>query len=102
MGLKQALSIYSVNASKVVMYFGRVRQQDLNPNETNKTASRIISHPNYDSSKHDNDIALVQISSSVHFTNYIKPVCLAAAGSVFPGGTESWVTGFGSLQTGGE
>ncbi|KAG1933967.1 serine protease [Pimephales promelas] len=30
------------------------------------------------------------------------PVCLAAAGSVFAGGTESWVTGWGTLQAGGE
>ncbi|XP_039512849.1 serine protease hepsin-like [Pimephales promelas] len=36
------------------------------------------------------------------FTDYIKPVCLAAAGSVFAGGTESWVTGWGTLQAGGE
>jgi len=44
----------------------------------------------------------VELSSSVNFTDYIKPVCLAAAGSVFAGGTESWVTGWGTLLFGGE
>ncbi|RXN12789.1 chymotrypsinogen A-like protein [Labeo rohita] len=38
------------------------------------------------------------LSSSVNFTDYIRPVCLAAAGSEFPAGTESWVTGWGSIS----
>ncbi|ROL42040.1 Enteropeptidase [Anabarilius grahami] len=90
------------DVSKVVMYFGRLRQFGSNPNETSRTASRIINHPNYNSDTFDNDIALVQLSSSVNFTDYIKPVCLAAAGSVFDGGMESWATGWGRLQPDGQ
>ncbi|KAL0198139.1 hypothetical protein M9458_006679, partial [Cirrhinus mrigala] len=40
-------------------------QSDLNPNETYKTARRIIKHPIYDIPKFNNDIALVQLSSSL-------------------------------------
>uniref|UniRef100_A0A8C1VKL4 Zgc:153968 n=1 Tax=Cyprinus carpio TaxID=7962 RepID=A0A8C1VKL4_CYPCA len=49
--------------------------------------AQIIIHPKYDP---DNffDIAL--------------PVCLAAAGSTFAAGTESWITGWGKLNFGGE
>uniref|UniRef100_A0AAR2LFL2 Zgc:165423 n=1 Tax=Pygocentrus nattereri TaxID=42514 RepID=A0AAR2LFL2_PYGNA len=36
--------------------------------------SSIIVHPNYSSSTNDNDIALLQLNSSMTFTNYIKPV----------------------------
>uniref|UniRef100_A0A671PJP1 Zgc:123295 n=1 Tax=Sinocyclocheilus anshuiensis TaxID=1608454 RepID=A0A671PJP1_9TELE len=72
-------------------------QSGSNPFETNRTARQIINHPDYDSLSKDNDIALIELSSSVTFSDYIKPVCLAAAGSVFGGGTESWVTGWGSL-----
>ncbi|XP_052394471.1 chymotrypsin-like protease CTRL-1 [Carassius gibelio] len=86
------------NASYIVMYFGRLSQSGSNPYETNRTASRNINHPNFNISNVDNDVALVQLSSSVTFSDYIKPVCLAAAGSVFGGGTESWVTGWGYLQ----
>ncbi|XP_067219202.1 chymotrypsin-like elastase family member 2A [Chanodichthys erythropterus] len=100
--LSAAHCFQKIDVSKVVMYFGRLRQFGSNPNETSRTASRIINHPNYDSSPFDNDIALVQLSSSVNFTDYIKPVCLAAAGSVFDGGTESWVTGWGRLQPDGQ
>ncbi|KAK2917106.1 hypothetical protein Q8A67_001480 [Cirrhinus molitorella] len=85
--------------SDTVMYFGRLRQFGSNPYETNRTARRIIKHPKYDRFNGDNDIALVQLSSSVTFTERIKPVCLAAAGSVFAAGTQSWVTGWGSLQS---
>ncbi len=84
------------------MYFGRLSQSGSNLNETSRRASQIINHPNYDGSTFNNDIALIQLSSSVNFSDYIRPVCLAAAGSVFGGGTESWVTGWGRLQPGGE
>ncbi|XP_026108466.1 trypsin-like [Carassius auratus] len=86
--------------SDVVMYFGRLSQSGSNPDETSRTASQVFNHPDYNSPPFDNDIALVQLSSSVTFSDYIKPVCLAAAGSVFGAGTESWVTGWGRLQAG--
>ncbi|XP_016348593.1 trypsin-like [Sinocyclocheilus anshuiensis] len=89
------------NASYIVMYFGRLNQSGFNLFETNRTARRNINHPNFNISNLDNDVALVQLSSSVTFSDYIRPVCLAAAGSVFGGGTESWVTGWGRLQPNG-
>lgn len=46
-------------------------------------------------------MALVQLDSTVEFTNYIRPVCLAASGSVFPAGQDSWVTGWGTLVSDG-
>ncbi|XP_050957963.1 chymotrypsin-like elastase family member 2A [Labeo rohita] len=83
---------------KAVMYFGRLSQSGTNPYETSRTASQIIKHPLFDYPNPDNDIALVKLSSSVTFSDYIRPVCLAAAGSVFAAGTESWVTGWGVLH----
>ncbi|XP_035599093.1 polyserase-2-like isoform X4 [Oncorhynchus keta] len=43
---------------------------------------------------------LLQLSSPVTFTNYIRPVCLAAPGSSFHAGTTSWVTGWGTIRSG--
>ncbi|XP_016100908.1 suppressor of tumorigenicity 14 protein homolog [Sinocyclocheilus grahami] len=88
--------------SNIVMYFGRLRQSGSNPYETNRTARRIITHPNYDDYSLDNDIALIQLSSAVNFSDYIRPVCLSTANSTFDAGTESWVTGWGRLQPGGQ
>ncbi len=40
-------------------------------------------HPSYDSNTDNNDIALLWLSSTVTFNDYIRPVCLAAQSSVF-------------------
>ncbi|KAA0705513.1 Polyserase-2 [Triplophysa tibetana] len=87
------------NASNVIVYLGRQTQSGPNPNEVNRAVSQIINHPNYNSSTHDNDISLLHLSSPVTFTNYIKPVCLAAADSTFFNGTSSWVTGWGNTAS---
>uniref|UniRef100_A0A3P8S6M9 Peptidase S1 domain-containing protein n=1 Tax=Amphiprion percula TaxID=161767 RepID=A0A3P8S6M9_AMPPE len=84
----------------LIVYLGRDTQQSLNPNEVSRTLSQVIRHPDYNPSTNDNDIALLQLSSAVNFTDYIRPVCLAADGSVFPGGTSCWVTGWGNIQSG--
>ncbi|XP_022055650.1 trypsin-2-like [Acanthochromis polyacanthus] len=83
-----------------IVYLGRDTQQSLNPNEVSRTLSRVIRHENYSSTTNDNDIALLQLSSSVEFNNFIRPCCLAADGSVFPGGTSCWVTGWGDIRSG--
>ncbi|XP_026063666.1 trypsin-like [Carassius auratus] len=99
--LTAAHCLQGFDTSNIKMYFGRLRRSGLNPHETNRTASRSIVHPSYNSSTHDNDIGLIQLSSPVTLTDYIRPICLAAAGSNFSAGTETWVTGWGKLQSGG-
>ncbi|XP_078147060.1 uncharacterized protein LOC139919094 [Centroberyx gerrardi] len=82
------------------IFLGKQDQEGSNPNEVSRTVAEIILHPSYDSDASDNDIALLRLSSPVRFTDYIRPVCLAASGSVFNNGTDSWVTGWGRIQEG--
>ncbi|XP_042559758.1 testisin-like, partial [Clupea harengus] len=90
----------SVGAGDLEVYLGRQNQEGSNPNEVRTTVSRIISHPSYDRFTKDNDIALLQLSAPVTFTNFIRPVCLAASESVFINGPVSWVTGWGNIREG--
>ncbi|XP_051925272.1 uncharacterized protein LOC127603210 [Hippocampus zosterae] len=79
---------------------GRQDLQGDDSNQVTKTVAAIVLHPSHNHSSHDNDIALLRLSSAVTFTDDIRPVCLAANGSVFNGGTDSWITGWGRVQEG--
>ncbi|KAG8008618.1 Serine protease 27, partial [Nibea albiflora] len=79
---------------------GRENQEGNNPNEVSRSVAVIVLHPNYDDNTNNNDIALLRLSSPVQFTDYIRPVCLAASDSVFNNGTDSWVTGWGAVREG--
>ncbi|TRY96511.1 hypothetical protein DNTS_031549 [Danionella cerebrum] len=93
--LSAAQCFVGLNARDIVVYLGHYLQTD--PNVVVRSVSTIIRHPYFDFLKR-NDIALLMLSSPVGFTDYIRPVCLAASGSSYAAGTESWVTGWGSLD----
>uniref|UniRef100_A0A8C1VJ94 Zgc:153968 n=1 Tax=Cyprinus carpio TaxID=7962 RepID=A0A8C1VJ94_CYPCA len=82
--LSAAQCFRELTASTTVIYLGRHRQIGVNPYEISRKVIRIITHPKYHPDHFDNDI----------------PVCLAAAGSTFAAGTESWITGWGNLHFG--
>uniref|UniRef100_A0A8C9UXY4 Zgc:100868 n=1 Tax=Scleropages formosus TaxID=113540 RepID=A0A8C9UXY4_SCLFO len=77
-------------------------QQGTNPNSVSVSVSKITVNPNYNGNTNNNDLALVQLSSTINFSDYIQPICLAATGSTFYNGTETWVSGWGNIQSGGE
>lgn len=62
---------------------------------------RIISHPDYNQMTFDYDIALLELSKPLEFTNTIQPICLPASSHIFPAGMACWVTGWGALREGG-
>ncbi|XP_034553462.1 suppressor of tumorigenicity 14 protein [Notolabrus celidotus] len=63
---------------------------------------RIISHPDYNQMTFDYDIALLELSEPLEFTNTIQPICLPASSHVFPAGMSCTVTGWGALREGGQ
>uniref|UniRef100_A0A9J7XVQ1 Peptidase S1 domain-containing protein n=2 Tax=Cyprinus carpio TaxID=7962 RepID=A0A9J7XVQ1_CYPCA len=99
--LSAAHCFKSYSGGNIRIYLGRHRQSGLNLNEASRTVMRLIIHHDYDKDSKNNDIALLQLSSTVTFSDYIKPVCLASASSEFDAGTKSWVTGWGLLNFGG-
>ncbi|XP_061446256.1 serine protease 27-like [Rhineura floridana] len=62
---------------------------------------RVISHPDFDGNDGSSgDIALVELTSAVNFTDYILPVCLPNSSAQFSTNTNCWVTGWGQIQAG--
>ncbi|XP_065115170.1 serine protease 27-like [Paramisgurnus dabryanus] len=89
------INIMDTSVDQIVIYLGRSSQFNPDPHQINRTVINVINHPDFNPNTGDNNIALFQLSSSVDFTDYIRPVCLAAAGSVFDEGLSSWATGWG-------
>ncbi|KAJ7990000.1 hypothetical protein DPEC_G00310310 [Dallia pectoralis] len=90
----------SSDPTGLLVYLGRQSQHSINVNEVSSSVTKIIVHPSYNSATNDNDVCLLQLSSTVTFTDYIQPVCLAAAGSTFYTDTITWVTGWGDISVG--
>ncbi|XP_046701290.1 serine protease 27-like isoform X2 [Silurus meridionalis] len=88
------------NTTGLVVYLGKQSQEGFNANQISRRVIRIVQHPGYNSITNDNDITLLLLSSSVTFTSYIRPVCLAGRGSSFPSGTRCWITGWGDISVG--
>ena len=88
--------------SKWTLYLGRENQSTSNPNEVNRTVQAIIIHPSYNNSLYNNDLTLMRLSAPVDFTDYIRPICLAADSSTFSNATSCWVTGWGNIGKDGE
>lgn len=67
-----------------------------------RSLKRIITHPDYSQMTFDYDVALLELSEPLQFTNTIQPICLPVSSHVFPAGMSCWVTGWGLLREGGQ
>ncbi|KAM9837660.1 transmembrane protease serine 9-like isoform 2-T2 [Aulostomus maculatus] len=93
--LTAAHCMITVSPDSFLLYFGKVNQTGPNPYEVNRTVSQIIVHPDYNDTTFVNDIALMELSSPVSFTDYIGPICLADHSSHVHTSTLCWSTGWG-------
>uniref|UniRef100_A0A8D2LZF6 Peptidase S1 domain-containing protein n=1 Tax=Varanus komodoensis TaxID=61221 RepID=A0A8D2LZF6_VARKO len=62
---------------------------------------QVIVNPIYEGQTSSGDIALVQLSRRVHYSDLILPICLPDASVKFPPGKVCWVTGWGNLRHSG-
>lgn len=58
--------------------------------------SKIFSHPSYQRSTLNNDIAIIKLSRPVKFGKFVSPVCLPD--NDVPVGTECYITGWGKTR----
>ncbi|XP_067326603.1 serine protease 27-like [Anolis sagrei] len=63
------------------------------------TVQQVIIHPNYTSKAGSGaDIALVELTFPVKYSDAILPVCLPTSSMQFSTGARCWVTGWGDIQ----
>ncbi|CAM5147618.1 unnamed protein product [Natator depressus] len=86
----------SVAVSAYGVQLGENRIVSETPTESFSSVTRIIPHPNYNSSTFLADIALVELEKPIAFTASISPVCLLNASVHVPAGKPCWVTGWGN------
>ncbi|KAI4585980.1 hypothetical protein MJG53_020605 [Ovis ammon polii x Ovis aries] len=74
----------------------------INPPLMKRNIKRIIVHERYRSPAREYDIAVVQFSPRVTFTDDIRRICLPEASASFQPNSTVYITGFGALFYGGE
>ncbi|KAL5286999.1 TMPRSS11D family protein [Megaselia abdita] len=74
---------------------------DLEPKRsTTKNVKRVIVHRQYDAATFENDLALLELESPIHFDSHIVPICMPTDNADFTGRMAT-VTGWGRLKYGG-
>ncbi|XP_078471546.1 enteropeptidase-like [Lampetra planeri] len=93
----------SNNPNTWTVYLGLHSQNDLSASTVvARSVNRIFIHERYNGSSHDYDIALMELSERVSFTDYIQPVCLPPRFQKFPyPGKSCFISGWGTLFEGG-
>ncbi|CAO2639534.1 Transmembrane protease serine 11A [Lemmus lemmus] len=74
----------------------------INPPLMKREVRRIIIHERYRPPARDNDIALVQFSPKVTFSDEVRRICLPEPSASFPPNSTVYITGFGALYYTGE
>uniref|UniRef100_A0A8C9A3H3 Transmembrane protease serine n=1 Tax=Prolemur simus TaxID=1328070 RepID=A0A8C9A3H3_PROSS len=74
----------------------------INPPLMKRNIKRIIVHERYHSPAREYDIAVVQFSPRVTFSDDIRRICLPEAHASFQPNLTVYITGFGALYYGGE
>lgn len=74
----------------------------IDPPLMKRNVKRIVLHERYQSPAREYDIAVVQFSPKVTFTDDVHRVCLPEASASFQPNSTVYITGFGALYYGGE
>uniref|UniRef100_A0A8C6ULW8 Zgc:92313 n=1 Tax=Neogobius melanostomus TaxID=47308 RepID=A0A8C6ULW8_9GOBI len=80
------------------IYVGRHKLNGLNYHESSHRVRQIVIADGYTEPHSGRDVALVQLSTPVTWSDYVHPVCLPASGTLFPSGMMCYVTGWGNIR----
>ncbi|XP_035383018.1 ST14 transmembrane serine protease matriptase b [Electrophorus electricus] len=84
-----------------MVHLGLHTQGHYNRWTIHKNVKQIISHPDYDPTEFDNDIALIELDSPIKLSQRVWPICMPAATDQFLAGQSVWITGWGRISENG-
>lgn len=107
---KKKLVVFSVllspfspsDVASYIIYAGRYQLNAYNPHEMSRTVIQVVVPSGYVEPHSGRDVALVQLSSPVTWSNYIRPICLPASSTLFPADMACYVTGWGNIRENGK
>lgn len=70
-------------------------------NEQVRKAKTVVRHPKYNTRTMDFDVAIVELDSAMKMNQCVGTVCLPPRDSELQDGEECWITGWGTLSSGG-
>lgn len=81
-----------------MIYAGRHQLHGYNYHESAHSVRQIVIPYGYKEPHGGKDLALVELSTPVTWSDKIQPVCLPDSGTLFPGGMQCYVTGWGNVR----
>lgn len=88
--------------SQYIIYAGRYLLNGVNLHQTSHRVRRVVVAPGYMEPHTGADVALVELTSPVIWSDYVRPVCLPSSGILFSSGLTCTVTGWGHIRDSGK
>ncbi|CAM4706767.1 hypothetical protein PO909_013235 [Leuciscus waleckii] len=91
---------YPNDISSYTIYAGRFQLNGWNPDESSHRIRRVVVPLGYTNHEYGQDIALVELSTPVVWSDRIQPVCLPYPNVEFSSDMKCMVTGWGDIREG--
>jgi len=89
------------NGGSVNIVAGKYNLYYRDSTEQSSWSKQVIRHPDYNSRTMVWDLALIQLQEPMEMTECVGTVCLPEQGGDVAPGTNCWITGWGTLSSGG-
>ncbi|XP_039992204.1 serine protease 33 [Xiphias gladius] len=86
------------DVSSYIIYAGRYQLNGINQHQSSHRVSQVVIPSGYSEPHSGKDLALVQLSSPVTWSDHVRPVCLPTSSTLFPSGMLCSVTGWGNIR----
>lgn len=90
------------NVSSYIIYVGQHLLNGINLHQSSHRVSRVVIPWGYVEPQSGKDVALVELSTPIEWSDYVCPVCLPSSGTLFQGGMQCYVTGWGDIREEGK